>query len=108
MDISLREEEQALIVTVAGRLDGLTAPDFDRQAATWVRPNRLVVLDLSQLNYISSAGLRSVLTLGKQLKAGKGRLALCSLSGFIKEVIELSGFNAFLPVYPDAASALKD
>jgi anti-anti-sigma factor len=107
VDITVREEQKALIVTVTGRLDGLTTPDFDRQVAAWVKPGQLVVLDFAQLNYISSAGLRSILTLGKQLKTAGGRLALCSLTGFIQEVIELSGFNAFLPVYPDVASALK-
>lgn len=107
MNISLREEKQALVVTIAGRLDSPAAPDFDRQAAVWIKPGRLVILDLSQLTYISSAGLRSILSIGKQLKTAGGRLALCGLSGFTKEVIELSGFNAFLPVYPDAASALE-
>jgi anti-anti-sigma regulatory factor len=45
--------------------------------------------------------------LGKQTKASGGRLALCNLAGFIQEVIEMSGLNAFLPVFPDTASALK-
>jgi anti-anti-sigma factor len=107
VEITVREERKALVVTVTGRMDGLTAPDFDRQAATWVKPGRLVVLDFAQLNYVSSAGLRSILMLSKQLKAVGGSLTLCSLAGFIQEVIELSGFNAFLPVYPDVASALK-
>ena len=107
MEVSVREEQQALIVTVTGRLDGLTAPDFDRQAAAWVKPGRLLVLDLAQLSYVSSAGLRSILILSKQAKAAGGRLALCRLAGFIQEVITLSGFNTFLPIYADAASALK-
>jgi anti-anti-sigma factor len=107
MEVSVREEPQGLVVAVTGRLDGLTVPEFDRQAAAWVKPGKLLVLDLAQLNYISSAGLRSVLMLSKQMKTSGGRLALCGVTGFIQEVITLSGFHTFLPIHADAASALK-
>ncbi|MCY3020895.1 MAG: STAS domain-containing protein [Planctomycetota bacterium] len=107
MEITVRNEQQALVVAVVGRLDGMTTPEFDRQSSAWVKPGQRLVLDLSQLNYISSAGLRSILALGKQMKAAGGALGLSGLSGLVEEVISLSGFNTILPIYSDVASALK-
>lgn len=91
--------DESAVVAVSGRLDAMTAPEFERGCADY-SAGRLV-LDLSDLEYISSAGLRSILTLAKRLKASGGTLALCGLNGLVQEVFTVSGFDNFLPVFAD-------
>jgi anti-anti-sigma factor len=96
------------IVTVSGRLDTVTAPAFDTQlAAVLAEPRRRILLDLSEVTFISSAGLRSILYLIKHAAAQKGRIGLFAAPPHILEVIEISGFPSLVDLYPDRESALK-
>jgi anti-sigma B factor antagonist len=96
-----------LVLVVSGRMDTLTAPEFEAETAKWIAAGeKRMVLDLSQLAYISSAGLRSILAAAKQLKAGGGDLAFCGLSGLVAEVFTVSGFVKLLPVFASREAAL--
>ena len=68
----------------------------------------LTQADLTALEYVSSAGLRCVLAIAKKLKASEGTLALCGLSGLVKEVFSVSGFDSFFPVYETVDEAIKN
>jgi anti-anti-sigma factor len=70
-------------------------------------PRPRILLDLSQVIYISSAGLRSVLQLVKHATAQGGRLGIFGAQPAIMEVIEISGFPALVDLYPDRESALN-
>ena len=65
-----------------------------------------MVIDLSGLEYISSAGLRVLLMAAKQVKTGNGALALCGLKDHIREVFEISGFLPILTIVDDESAAL--
>ncbi len=94
------------VVEVAGRLDAGCAADFEKQVNDFVaKGTKKVVMNLAELEYISSAGLRSLLALVKRLKADNGALSLCKLSGMVKEIITMSGFDSFIPIYDDLAAA---
>jgi len=97
------------VVEVSGRLDVTTAPLFDEQTAP-LFANRCerVLLDLSAVSYISSAGLRSVLKIIKLCAASGGRVGIFGVSSHILEIIEISGFQALLDTYPDRETALKE
>ena len=56
------------------------------------------MLDLSKVDYLSSAGLRSVLCLGKLTQANGGKLVLCGLKGAVREIFQISGFLGLFPV----------
>jgi anti-anti-sigma factor len=100
MEVSKRQEQGLTVVSVSGRLDAATTPDFEKQGSAWVSEGGgTFVLDFTGLTYISSAGLRGILSLAKKLRATEGRLALCGLSGLVKDVIGVSGFEAFLSIY---------
>jgi len=64
------------------------------------------VLDLGEVDYISSAGLRVVLMLAKRQKQNAGKLVLCRLQPEVHEVVDISGFLSILTVVPDRATAL--
>ncbi|MEJ0019226.1 MAG: STAS domain-containing protein [Acetobacteraceae bacterium] len=81
------------VVAPTGRLDGPAAPDFLKAVtkATAAGAAHLMI-DFSEVSYISSAGLRVILIAAKTLAARGGRLALCSLGPQVARVIELSDF----------------
>ena len=107
MDISVRSEQGFSVVAVSGRLDAGTAQEFEHNCAQLIdNGGRRFVLDLSALEYVSSAGLRSVLTIAKKLKVAGGSLVLCGLSGFVRDVFAIAGFDNFLSVYDTVADAI--
>ena len=94
------------VATVAGRLDGAAAPQLDDRLVTLAKPGAKLVLDLDGVDYVSSAGLRVLLKVAKQVKAGKGRLALAGIAPSVKEVFDISGFTAIFALYPDREQAV--
>ena len=103
------KEKGAVIVSVKGRMDTVTAPDFERQLSEWVEGGELnFIIELGGLDYISSAGLRSVLVITKKVKAKGGRLMLSSLQEPVKEVFEISGFSTIIPIRDSTNDALQE
>lgn len=107
MKIVSYQEMGFLVIKVEGRMDIATSPEFEKNcAALMEQGHQKVVIDFAGLEYISSAGLRSILAIAKKLKSGGGSLSLCSLTGLVKEVFDLSGFDNFLPIFTDVEQAL--
>ena len=97
-------------VLLTGRLDARSAPDFEKEAIAAVdaaEENIHMVLDFSNLEYISSAGLRSILVLAKRISPSGGKVVICGMSGVVEEVIAVSGFDSFLPVAKSRGEALR-
>ncbi|MBU1041247.1 MAG: STAS domain-containing protein [Proteobacteria bacterium] len=95
------------VLEVSGRMDALTSQGFETECMNCLEAgDTRVVADLGGLEYISSAGLRSILSAAKKLKAGGGDLAFCGLSGIVAEVFTVSGFAKLLPVYATREEAL--
>ena len=68
---------------------------------------KVVIVDFAGLDYISSAGLRSILSASKKLKGKEGSILLASLKDIVKEVFEISGFSTILPIYESVEIALS-
>jgi anti-anti-sigma factor len=98
-----------VIATVAGRLDAATAGAFDAafKDIPGLTPARSVLFDLGSLEFVSSAGLRSLLSLAKALKATGAELAFCSLNDMVADVFRISGFTSIFKTYPDRQTALS-
>jgi anti-sigma B factor antagonist len=104
--------EDVVVITVFGRVDHSNADNF--RAALWPHlasctggGDRLV-LDLSGLEYISSAGLRVLMLASRDVKGRDGRLVVCGLQPIVKEIFEISRFNIVFNVLPDRAAALAE
>ena len=107
MDMKHEIRGDALILKPARRIDSSTAKAFEEQAGALIDGGpKKVVIDFSGLDYISSAGLRVVLTAAKKVKASGGGLTLCGLQGNIKEVIEVSGFASILGAHVGVDEAI--
>jgi len=106
MECTSHKADTAVVIKVTGRIDSVTARDFENACGAWIdkRETRLVI-DLSALEYTSSAGLRSFLVVGKRIKAAGGTLALAGLQGMVKEVFDMSGFATLFPVHDSLEKA---
>jgi anti-anti-sigma factor len=96
------------VVSISGRLDTSSSPAFDSQTVSlFAEKHRRVLLDLAGLTYISSMGLRSLLKIVKYTAQCGGRTGIFSVQPQILELIEISGFQSLLDIYPDRESALN-
>ena len=83
----------ALVVRVSGRLDAVTTPAFEAHCQQALAAGeRNLTLDFGTLEYISSAGLRGVLTAAKSVAAAGGEFILANAHGIVQQVLDISGF----------------
>ncbi|HYN10329.1 MAG TPA: STAS domain-containing protein [Vicinamibacterales bacterium] len=97
MHISQEQQQDVIVVAPRGRIDSTTSAALESHLSQVAKAGvpRLVV-DFSEVDYISSAGLRVMLTLAKRVRDARGALALCSLGDSVRQVFELAGF---LPLF---------
>ena len=108
MKISSSKKERGVLLALAGRMDTVAAPQFEEACDPWLRGGeKTIVVDLTQLEYISSMGLGYLLSVNKKLQGSGGKLVVCGLTGMVKEVFRLSGFNKLFAVYDTAEAALE-
>ncbi|MCY4157648.1 MAG: STAS domain-containing protein [Gammaproteobacteria bacterium] len=107
MDIPIERNDGLLVATPSGRIDGFNAQDFHQTLTGAISGDDAAVLvDMGGLNYISSAGLRSILMIAKALWQRKAKFMLCSLSGSIAEVFKMSGFDKIIEIHDSKEDAL--
>jgi stage II sporulation protein AA (anti-sigma F factor antagonist) len=107
MEIVTRKEKNAAVVSIKGRMDAISSPEFEKELSELMAEGQKdFIIDFGELDYISSAGLRSILAAAKKLESKEGKLLLSSLKDMVKEVFEISGFTAIIPVYESVESAL--
>jgi anti-anti-sigma factor len=106
MQISTRTSNDIHIVAISGSLDSSTSPEGQKSLDAVLASAKKIVLDFSQLDYISSAGLRVLLGAAKKLRASGGTLGMFGLNQSVREVFEISGFASILPIYQSEAEAL--
>jgi len=101
-------QDDVVVLNVTGRLDGVGAPELERHCSELIRGGTTrLLLDIAEVDYISSAGLRSLLVIAKGMKSANGSLLLCCLSPMVREVMEISGFDKILNVATDRDTALS-
>lgn len=98
----------ALILRPKKRIDSSTAKSFEEQANVLVDAGpKKVVIDFSEVDYISSAGLRVVLTTAKRVKAAGGALTLSGVTSNVKEVFDVSGFASIFGMHDSVEQAIS-
>ena len=107
MDVSTERQDGVLSARVGGRIDGSNVAEFEEAIRTVIEESdRAVIMDFEALSYISSAGLRAILLTAKSLSNRDTKFMLCSLSGQIREVFEISGFDKIIAIHPSRVEAL--
>ncbi len=108
MEIVSQHYKHCDVVKVIGRLDSATSPALIDELDKITQENRFkIVMDFSELTFISSAGLRVLISTLKNCKRyNRGELVLASLSSNILSVFDLAGFTAIFKIYPDVLAAV--
>jgi anti-anti-sigma factor len=111
MDI-LQESLSSRVDRIApqGRLDAVTVPSLEAVFEHSISSGRVrLVVDLGAVNYISSSGLRALLSVRRQAQANGGDVVLCGMNSRVREVFEMIGFDKLFRVFDrvdEAAAAL--
>ena len=90
------QEGTKLTVALEGRIDTLTAPQLETELAPLLGGVEALVLDLTQVAYISSAGLRVLLSTHKKMLAAGGSLTISNAVPAVREVFDITGFSDIL------------
>jgi anti-anti-sigma factor len=108
MVITTRTQGDATIVALAGNLDSGSSPEAQKSLdAVLAGGAKKLAIDFSALDYISSAGLRVLLGVAKQVGAKGGALRTFGLNQTVREVFDISGVSAILAVFPSETDALN-
>jgi anti-sigma B factor antagonist len=106
MQISEQTRDGALVIQAAGRLDSSSAGGLEAVLPARIQAHEKVALNLSEVAYVSSAGLRVLLIGAKAARAAGHKLVLVGLSESVREVFDISGFTSLFAIEPDLDSAL--
>ena len=102
-----KRQNVPMIIYPAGKMDAITVSDFSQRFdAGIIAGETNFIVDMSSLSYISSAGLRAILTAFKKAEAQNGKLLLCGLNGQIREAFLMSGFLTYFTTYASVDEAL--
>ena len=108
MEINSNEKNGIVSITIKGRLEADSSPEAEKVVREVLRgPTTRLLFNLSGLEYLSSAGLRVVLTAAKEMKRRDGKIVLCSLNEFVKEIFEVSGFQSLIPIADSVESGVE-
>ena len=107
MEITLKKQGTTAIIRLEGRLDTTTSPLLSE----WLEqqfypPSGRAVLDLTDINYLSSAGLRVLLGMIKKMRSHDFLFSLCCPHQHLRELLEISGFTALIPVHTNLEDCL--
>jgi|SRR5436309_6436622 anti-anti-sigma factor len=109
MDIAEARLNGIVTIAPAGRIDTTTAPALERRLADLLAEGqRRLIVDLSGVEYISSAGLRVLLALARRMRDVNGGLALCAMGDAVRQVFQLAGFLALFTVCESRDAALAE
>lgn len=98
MTIETSREQEKLCLKVKGRLDTMTSPQLDKEVETNLKGTELLTMDLSELDYVSSAGLRVLLSAHKSMKKQGGSIVVRGVNEEVQEVFTITGFSEILTI----------
>ncbi len=96
MEITKKIEDGKTIISATGRVDTTTAQEFE--SGLKLDGSETLTLDLAGVPYMSSAGLRCLLTAQKTMMAGGGSMTIVGLQPAVKEVLDITGFSSILTI----------
>jgi anti-sigma B factor antagonist len=113
MEITHKRFNRVDLLSIAGRLDAASSPQLKEQIDALFEQGRCrLVLDLAQLDYVASPGLRVLIEARKRARDRKltdlegGDVRIANLPPRIKEVFDLTGFTSLFEIYPDTVEAV--
>lgn len=107
MDIAIRTVDDVTVVEMAGELDAVTAPAAQLQLLPLATAECRILLDMTNVPYMSSAGLRMLLSTYRQLSSNNGRIVLVGVAEEIRDTMSVTGFLNFFTMYETVDMGLE-
>jgi len=105
--IEMEQVGNVQVLKISGKLDALSSHEAEKQVREFIAASEArVLLDFAEVLYMSSAGMRMLLSVYKHVTENSGHLAVCSLADEISGILRMSGFEGVICVYPDRTQAL--
>ena len=98
MKIEITQTKDTVVAVIAGRLDTVTSPELEKAVTPLIEVGGTVIFNCEKMEYISSAGLRVVLSTHKQCAASGGRFIVRNLTSEVKSVFDMTGFSRLLTI----------
>ena len=109
MNIERTQVGDKLVLRVAGRMDAENAAAFETQCESYIAEGfSTVLMDLSQLTYVSSMGLGAIVKIAKRMRDQGGEVRICCLTGLVRQLFEITRLNHVFPPYDSVESALME
>lgn len=99
MKLQTREVQEVLVLAPAGKIDSYTAPALEDALLAQVRAQGKICIDLSNVIFLSSSGLRTLVLLYRDAEQRGGHLVLAALPEVVEETMTLTGFLHFFEIY---------
>lgn len=96
VDVNLGDND--LVIAVKGRLDTLTSQEFDKKVQNLDAIDRDIILDCAEMEYVSSAGLRSFISLLKRVKAAGYNMQVINLTPAVRPIFDMTGFSTLFNI----------
>ena len=101
MEAQVEEKGDVIVVRVQGRLDAASSPQLEKKLNSIIESGHFkVILNLAGVDYLSSAGMRVMLSVSKKLRHLEGKVVACSLNEDVMVIIKMAGFHQVLEIYP--------
>ncbi len=108
MKVTIENIGASVIAAIEGSIDSKTAPDLQSSILPVINESNKVILDMTKVEFVSSAGLRVLLMVYRQLKTRDGKVVLVGVSDDIKDVMHMTGFITFFEIVPTLEEALNN
>jgi anti-sigma B factor antagonist len=107
MTVDIKEQNNVVIVSITGSIDSKTAGEFQKQILEGTADTSKVIMDLSKVDFVSSAGLRILLMVYRQIKSKDGKVILVGVSEEIQDVMSITGFINFFEISESVDNGMK-
>ena len=97
LNINNIDENGSLTIAVEGSIDTLTAPDFEAKVLKALEGVKKLILDFAKVEYVSSAGLRTIILLNEKMEEKEGMI-IKNINDEVKDVFEMTGFDELLTI----------
>ncbi|HLF03029.1 MAG TPA: STAS domain-containing protein [Anaerolineales bacterium] len=107
MDITTRDHKRASVIRITGRVDSNTSSVLDAKLKEYISANKVhIVLEMDETDFISSAGVRALISAQKAVKPRGGQVVLAKPSEKVRDVLKLAALESLFPVYETTEDAV--
>lgn len=107
LNIQEQDVSGVKLLKLEGRLDAISSNALEKKMQGFLEQSQIrCVLDFTKVDYLSSAGMRLLLSMTKKMKHEGGVLAICAMHDDVMEIIRMAGFERILAIYPSEKEAV--